>query len=114
MPATAWAEPERSEQGGIQATPSTLQQSFIDRDAAVMPRERAGDVDGMAALYEPDAVLHIGGRQMACGGTDRPAPICCPANSIAMSAVFLVRTFVGLCTAAIALRPATVRDQDKA
>ena len=33
----------------------------------LVSRERAGDVDGMAALYEPDAVLHCGDEQLARG-----------------------------------------------
>jgi len=33
----------------------------------LVSREQAGDVDGMAALYEPDAILDIGNRQFARG-----------------------------------------------
>lgn len=33
----------------------------------LVSRERTGDVDGMVALYEQDAVLHIGGGQVARG-----------------------------------------------
>ena len=33
----------------------------------LVTRERAGDVDGMAALYEHDAVLDCGDGRLACG-----------------------------------------------
>jgi ketosteroid isomerase-like protein len=33
----------------------------------LVSRERAGDVDGMVALYEPQAVLDYGGGQLAVG-----------------------------------------------
>jgi ketosteroid isomerase-like protein len=33
----------------------------------LVSREQAGDVEGMAALYEPDAILDIGDGQLACG-----------------------------------------------
>lgn len=33
----------------------------------LVSRERAGDVDGMAALYEPDAVLDCGDGQLKLG-----------------------------------------------
>ncbi|OHV89186.1 YybH family protein [Mesorhizobium sp. ORS 3428] len=33
----------------------------------LVSREKAGDAEGMAALYEPDAVLVIGGGQLARG-----------------------------------------------
>ncbi|MEI9422040.1 nuclear transport factor 2 family protein [Mesorhizobium sp. Cs1299R1N1] len=33
----------------------------------LVSREQAGDAEGMAALYEPDAVLDVGGGQLACG-----------------------------------------------
>jgi hypothetical protein len=33
----------------------------------LVSRERAGDVDGMAALYEPDAILDSGGGQIIVG-----------------------------------------------
>lgn len=33
----------------------------------LVTRERAGDVDGMVALYEPDAILDSGGGQISVG-----------------------------------------------
>ncbi len=36
-------------------------------ERTLVARERAGDVEGMAALYEPHAVLHHGGEQLAVG-----------------------------------------------
>lgn len=33
----------------------------------LVSRGQAGDVEGMATLYEPDAILDIGERQLACG-----------------------------------------------
>ena len=33
----------------------------------LVSRERAGDVDGMASLYEPDAILDSGGGQIIVG-----------------------------------------------
>jgi len=33
----------------------------------LVSREQAGNAQGMAALYEPDAVLDIGDGQLACG-----------------------------------------------
>jgi ketosteroid isomerase-like protein len=33
----------------------------------LVSRETAGDVDGMAALYEPDAILDSGGGQIIVG-----------------------------------------------
>jgi ketosteroid isomerase-like protein len=38
-----------------------------DLARALVRRERAGDVDGMAALYEPHAVLDCGDGQLAVG-----------------------------------------------
>ena len=38
-----------------------------DLERLLVSRERAGDVDGMAALYEPDAVLDSGGRRLTPG-----------------------------------------------
>ncbi|RRH96472.1 hypothetical protein EH240_22725 [Mesorhizobium tamadayense] len=33
----------------------------------LVSRQQAGDAEGMAALYEPDAILDIGGGQLASG-----------------------------------------------
>jgi ketosteroid isomerase-like protein len=38
-----------------------------DLERLLVSRERAGDVDGMVALYEPHAVLDYGGGQLAVG-----------------------------------------------
>jgi ketosteroid isomerase-like protein len=38
-----------------------------DLERLLVSRERAGDVDGMAALYEPHAVLDCGGGQLMLG-----------------------------------------------
>lgn len=38
-----------------------------DLERLLVSRERAGDVDGMAALYEPHAVLDCGDGQLALG-----------------------------------------------
>jgi ketosteroid isomerase-like protein len=38
-----------------------------DLERLLVSRERAGDVDGMVALYEPHAVLDYGGEQVAVG-----------------------------------------------
>jgi ketosteroid isomerase-like protein len=38
-----------------------------DLELLLVSRERAGDVDGMAALYEPLAVLDCGGGQLTLG-----------------------------------------------
>ena len=38
-----------------------------DLERLLVSRERAGDVDGMAALYEPLAVLDCGGGQLTLG-----------------------------------------------
>jgi ketosteroid isomerase-like protein len=38
-----------------------------DLERLLVSRERAGDVDGMAALYEPDAILDSGGGQILMG-----------------------------------------------
>jgi len=38
-----------------------------DLERLLVSRERAGDVDGMVALYEPHAVLDHGGGQLAVG-----------------------------------------------
>ena len=38
-----------------------------DLERLLVSRERAGDVDGMVALYEPHAVLDDGGGQLAVG-----------------------------------------------
>jgi ketosteroid isomerase-like protein len=38
-----------------------------DLERLLVSRERAGDVDGMAALYEPHAVLDCGEGQLALG-----------------------------------------------
>jgi len=38
-----------------------------DLERLLVSRENAGDVDGMAALYEPDAVLDAGGGQIKHG-----------------------------------------------
>ena len=39
-----------------------------DLERLLVSRERAGDVDGMAALYEPHAVLDCGSGRLAHGG----------------------------------------------
>jgi ketosteroid isomerase-like protein len=39
-----------------------------DLERLLVSRQRAGDVDGMAALYEPHAVLDCGGGRLALGG----------------------------------------------
>jgi len=38
-----------------------------DLERLLVSRERAGDVDGMAALYEPHAVLDCGGGRLTLG-----------------------------------------------
>jgi ketosteroid isomerase-like protein len=38
-----------------------------DLERLLVSRERAGDVDGMAALYEPNAVLDCGGGRLTLG-----------------------------------------------
>jgi ketosteroid isomerase-like protein len=38
-----------------------------DLERALVARERAGDVDGMVALYEPHAALHYGEGNLAVG-----------------------------------------------
>jgi len=38
-----------------------------DLERLLVSRERAGDVDGMAALYEPNAVLDCGGGRLMLG-----------------------------------------------
>jgi ketosteroid isomerase-like protein len=38
-----------------------------DLEPLLVSREREGDVDGMIALYEPNAVLDYGGEQLAVG-----------------------------------------------
>jgi len=38
-----------------------------DLERVLVARQRAGDVDGMVALYEPNAVLDNGGDQLAVG-----------------------------------------------
>jgi hypothetical protein len=38
-----------------------------DLERLLVSRQRTGDVDGMAALYEPDAVLDCGGGQLTLG-----------------------------------------------
>jgi ketosteroid isomerase-like protein len=38
-----------------------------DLERLLVFRERAGDVDGMAALYEPDAILDCGHGQLTLG-----------------------------------------------
>jgi ketosteroid isomerase-like protein len=38
-----------------------------DLERLLVSRQRAGDVDGMASLYEPDAVLDGGGGQLTLG-----------------------------------------------
>lgn len=38
-----------------------------DLERLLVSRERAGDVDGMVALYEPRAVLDCGGGQLVVG-----------------------------------------------
>ena|SRR6266436_9408635 len=38
-----------------------------DLERLLVSREKAGDIDGMVALYEPHAVLDYGGGQLALG-----------------------------------------------
>ena len=38
-----------------------------DLERLLVSRQRVGDVDGMAALYEPDAILDRGGGQLILG-----------------------------------------------
>jgi ketosteroid isomerase-like protein len=38
-----------------------------DLERLLVSRERAGDVDGMAALYEPDAILDCGDGRLTLG-----------------------------------------------
>jgi len=38
-----------------------------DLERLLVSRERAGDIDGMVALYEPHAVLDCGGGQLTLG-----------------------------------------------
>jgi ketosteroid isomerase-like protein len=38
-----------------------------DLERLLVSRQRAGDVDGMVALYEPNAVLDFGGGQLTLG-----------------------------------------------
>lgn len=33
----------------------------------MVARENAGDIDGMTALFEPDAVIDLGGGRLVCG-----------------------------------------------
>src|SRR5271165_5040552 len=44
-----------------------------DLERLLVSRERAGDVDGMAALYEPHAVLDCGGGRLTLGMGDSEA-----------------------------------------
>ena len=41
-----------------------------DLERLLVSRERAGDIDGMAALYEPHAVLDCGGGRLTLGRGD--------------------------------------------
>jgi ketosteroid isomerase-like protein len=38
-----------------------------DLERLLVSRQRAGDLDGMVALYEPDAIIDRGGGQLAVG-----------------------------------------------
>ena len=46
---------------------ASLAQDPQDLERLWISRQRAGDVEGMVALYEPDAVLDHGGVQLAVG-----------------------------------------------
>ncbi|WFP73780.1 nuclear transport factor 2 family protein [Mesorhizobium sp. WSM4906] len=48
---------------------ATRKPAYDPQDLArlLVSRQQAGDAEGMAALYEPDAVLHTGGAQLARG-----------------------------------------------
>ena len=55
----------------------------------LIARAQAGDVDGMAALFEPDAVLAIGGGTISRAALRRYAgstPTCWPADSYSTQA----------------------------
>ena len=47
--------------------PHELASDPQDLERLLVPRQRTGDVDGMVALYEPDAVIDCGGGRLVRG-----------------------------------------------
>jgi hypothetical protein len=56
-----------------------------DRERLLVSRQRAGDVDGMVALYEPNGVLDFSGGRLTPGRVQRVEQLLAEINARALS-----------------------------